>query len=133
MMGDDFTIRKFEWLDAVARDAGLRPSAARLAIILVIKYTNRKEFLDSGTLIAWPSVDTLAGILGMTLACQAEFLASRLCASSEVLETTSAPADLTGEAWVRPVFRGYAGSSTDPFNAVDVSGVAFEPRLPIKL
>ncbi len=65
-MGDGFTARKFAWLEAVARDANLRPSAARLAIILVKKYTNREEFLDSGTLIAWPSVDTLASILGMT-------------------------------------------------------------------
>ena len=66
MMSAEFTIRKFEWLSAVARDADLRPSAARLAIILVNDFVNRKEFLDFGTLSAWPSVDTLAGILGMT-------------------------------------------------------------------
>lgn len=65
-MADAFTIRKFEWLSAVARDGDLRPSAVRLAIILVNEFVNGDEFRDSGTLSAWPSADRLAGELGMT-------------------------------------------------------------------
>ncbi len=58
-MSDPFTARKFAWLEAVARDGDLRASASRLAIILA-GFFNRK----SGD--AWPSMDTLADILGMT-------------------------------------------------------------------
>ncbi len=58
-MGDAFTARKFAWLEAVARDASLRASASRLAIVLSA-FFNR----ESGD--AWPSMDTLADLLGMT-------------------------------------------------------------------
>ena len=46
------------------------------------------------------------GVLGFTLACQAEFSGSRMCNSVEVMETVNVPVGLTGEAWVRPVFEG---------------------------
>jgi hypothetical protein len=42
------------------------------------------------------------GVLGFTSACQQEFANSRMCTSVEVLETTTVPAGLVGEAWVRP-------------------------------
>ena len=42
------------------------------------------------------------GVLGFTLACQAEFTGSRMCDSLEVMHTVNVPT-LSGEAWVRPV------------------------------
>ncbi len=58
--------------------------------------------------------DGAEGVLGFTLACQAEFSGSRMCNSLEVMETVNVPAGLMGEAWVRPVFEGER----------DISGVA---------
>jgi hypothetical protein len=60
------------------------------------------------------------GVLGFTLACQAEFPGSRMCTSQEVMETTSLPESLAGDAWVRPVVTG------DKYGAIDASGVRAE-------
>jgi hypothetical protein len=57
-MSDDHTRNLFGWLSQVARDDGLPPTAARLAIILS-SYVNR----ESGD--AWPAVPTLARNLGV--------------------------------------------------------------------
>lgn len=61
------------------------------------------------------------GVLGFTLACQAEFPGSRMCTSQEVMETTIVPISLTGEAWVRPAFNGFAGTYSERF-VLDASG-----------
>lgn len=58
-MGDSFTARKFAWLEAVARDANLRASASRLAIVL-------SGFINRETGDAWPSIGRLAAELGMS-------------------------------------------------------------------
>lgn len=59
------------------------------------------------------------GVLGFTLACQAEFPGSRMCTSAEVVETTNVPATLSGEAWVRPSIKAANGGLV-----FDESGVA---------
>ena len=64
------------------------------------------------------------GVLGFTLACQAEFAESRMCSSMEVLESVSVPSGLNGTAWVRPSFTPVSisgGSNTTV--ALDASGV----------
>ena len=58
-MADNFTARKFAWLEAVARDCDLRNSAVRLAIILS-GFFNR----ESGD--AWPSVELLGRETGLS-------------------------------------------------------------------
>jgi len=46
-----------------------------------------------------------AGVKAFTEACQADFDATtRMCKSTEVLETVVWPTTLTGSAWVMPVF-----------------------------
>lgn len=57
------------------------------------------------------------GVLGLTLACQAEFPGSRMCTSEEVMETTSVPATLSGEAWVRPVY----GAAMDDYRFLETA------------
>lgn len=52
-MSDDFTKKRFLWLDQVAEDASLPPSSARVAIILC-RYFSRVEGY------AWPSIDRIA-------------------------------------------------------------------------
>ena len=65
------------------------------------------------------------GVLGFTLACQAEFGSdTRMCNSVEVMRTVNVPAGLSGTAWVRPVLTGIGAA------AVDASG---EPHNPIHL
>ena len=44
------------------------------------------------------------GVLGFTLACQAEFPDSRMCTTQEVVETVVVPSLSGPDAWVRPVF-----------------------------
>jgi hypothetical protein len=63
------------------------------------------------------SFDGNEGVLGFTAACQAEFRASRMCSSQEVLESVSLP-DLAGSAWVRPHIVGGG-----PGGNVDASGI----------
>lgn len=63
------------------------------------------------------------GVLGFTLACQAEFPGSRMCTTEEVMETTLVPANPSSEAWVRPAFQGYS----DPI-ALDASGFRAHPH-----
>ena len=45
-----------------------------------------------------------SGVLGFTLACQAEFLSSRMCTTREVVETVVVPSLSGPDAWVQPVF-----------------------------
>jgi hypothetical protein len=51
------------------------------------------------------------GVLGFTLACQADYADSRMCTSVEVMQTVNVPAGMSGEAWVRPVFLGGSTAS----------------------
>ena len=46
--------------------------------------------------------DGSQGVLGFSSACQVEFEGSKMCNSVELMETTSIPTELAGEAWVRP-------------------------------
>ena len=58
------------------------------------------------------------GVLGFTLACQAELGSdARMCNSVEVMRTTNVPVGLLGSAWVHPVLQP-AGTG----NPVDASG-----------
>ena len=61
------------------------------------------------------------GVLGFTLACQQVFDGSRMCMSTEVMETVTVPASLTGAAWVRPMFVSFFGAGTQNL-AKDASG-----------
>jgi len=58
-VADDFTKRKFSWLDQVARDRDVSGEGFRLAYILASDHLNR------GTGDAWPSQDALAEKLGL--------------------------------------------------------------------
>ena len=58
-MSDSLTAQKLRWLEQVARDADLRPSAARLAIVM-------SGLINRETGDAWPSIDHLAAELGMS-------------------------------------------------------------------
>lgn len=61
-MADQFTSDRFSWLNQVATDRSLPPSAARVAIVLG-GYVNR----ISGD--AWPSVETLSASVGIVENC----------------------------------------------------------------
>jgi hypothetical protein len=62
------------------------------------------------------------GVLGLTLACQAEFTGSRMCTSEEVMNTVTVPSPLVGSAWVRPTFVPFATGNTQIY-AQDASGI----------
>jgi hypothetical protein len=58
-MADDFTRKRFQWLDQVASDPGISGSTCKLAILIACRFLNRK------TNTAWPSQVTLAELLGI--------------------------------------------------------------------
>jgi hypothetical protein len=63
------------------------------------------------------------GVLGFTLACQAEFPASRMCTSVEVMETIQLPLEMpVASAWLRPVFQG----TSSPLDASGIAGTAID-------
>ena len=68
------------------------------------------------------SINGLAGYLGLSLTCQQSFPESRVCTSLEVMDTTTIPSGLLGDAWVRPHFVSGGSSS------VDASGVKGDSR-----
>lgn len=63
-----------------------------------------------------------AGVLGLTVGCQAEFPDSRMCTSVEVMQTVNVPAGLSGDAWVRPVFVP-VGTGSAATATLDASGL----------
>lgn len=64
------------------------------------------------------------GVLGFTQACQAQFEASRMCTSSEVIGTVKLPAALPeGSAWVHPDFRPVATGTSSVTTTLDASGL----------
>jgi len=64
------------------------------------------------------------GLLGMNAACAATFAGSRMCTSSEVLDTTNVPAiSSNADAWVRPSFSPVATGGTAVTVGLDASGV----------
>jgi hypothetical protein len=60
MAADDFTKRKFTWLDQVVADLSISPSAFRLTFILASRFVNR----ETGD--GWPSQETLGQLVGIT-------------------------------------------------------------------
>ena len=58
------------------------------------------------------------GVLELTLACQNDYVDSRMCTSVEVMQTVNVPGGLSGDAWVRPVFVPNGGAS----GTADASG-----------
>jgi hypothetical protein len=67
------------------------------------------------------------GVLGFTAACQQEFAASRMCTTTEILETQTVPAGLAGYAWVRIAVRAGVGGDGASLVVVDDSGVDAGP------
>jgi hypothetical protein len=59
MSADDFTRKRFQWLDQVASDPGISGSTCKLAIYIACRFLNRK------TNTAWPSQPVLAELLGI--------------------------------------------------------------------
>lgn len=59
-MTGSFVTEKLAWIRQVAGDGELPPQAARLATVLAI------DFMNSKSREAWPSVGTLANLLGVT-------------------------------------------------------------------
>ncbi len=80
MSGDPFTRQKFLWLEQIAMDGSLPPSAARLAIVLA-KYLNR------GSGDAWPSIVRLAADLGIVENCARKSLKAMAAAGHLAVET----------------------------------------------
>lgn len=71
------------------------------------------------------------GVLGFTRACQQEFPGSRMCSSTEVMETTTVPSGLSGEAWVRPTLISSGDirvSLPDSGGAADAAGISGSPE-----
>ena len=70
-----------------------------------------------------------AGVLGMLDACHADFPASRLCSSLDILNTEQRfPITTTERAWVRPVAQPHNSDSSDSRfsnTVLDASGVAY--------
>ena len=60
-----------------------------------------------------------AGVFGMTIACQLDFPASRMCESEEAMGTVEVPTDIVSDAWVRPSWSA---------NGLDSSGIARVPN-----
>jgi hypothetical protein len=60
------------------------------------------------------------GVFSYTTACRAEFPGSRFCTSEEVINTFDVPTDLSGLAWLRPVFVPI--STTNATFIHDISG-----------
>jgi hypothetical protein len=62
-MADDrkktFTAAKLNWLDCVANDRNLKPAAFKVAYVIM-------QHVNSETLIAWPSDETLVDITGIS-------------------------------------------------------------------
>jgi hypothetical protein len=58
-VSDDFTRKRFEWLDQIASDPGISGSTCKLAIYIACRFLNRK------TNTAWPSQPVLAELLGI--------------------------------------------------------------------
>lgn len=58
-MSDTFTARKLSWLEQIAKDAGLPPSATRVGVLL-------SSYLNRETDDAWPSIDRICAELGMS-------------------------------------------------------------------
>ena len=54
MSGDDFTKRRFEWLEAISEDCNATGSAKSVAIKIATKYLSRTKGC------AWPGIATLA-------------------------------------------------------------------------
>ncbi len=72
------------------------------------------------------SFDGYEGVLGFTLSCQAAFPGSRMCISTEVVETVVVPLGLTGQAWVQPDFRVGTGTGSAVDAASGLTGLANE-------
>jgi hypothetical protein len=65
-VNDGFTVARLRWLEAVALEPELGGLARQLAIILAVKFANRRGFLEFGVLEAWPSQSTLSELTGTT-------------------------------------------------------------------
>src|SRR5258708_9088184 len=59
MAADDFTRKRFQWLDQIASDPAISGSTCKLAILIACRFLNRK------TNTAWPSQPVLAELLGL--------------------------------------------------------------------
>jgi hypothetical protein len=55
----------FAWLNQVVADGGISPSAFKLAF-LISQRVNGEHFRETGELLAWPAVETLAAGLGLS-------------------------------------------------------------------
>jgi len=98
-------------------------SAAILSLIAGVATTARAQTVKQFQLVGFTSGSLPAdtGVLGFGASCQAEFAASRMCTSTEVMQTVDMP-ELSGSttAWVRPIAQ--PGSNSGGV-VVDASGV----------
>lgn len=67
MRAADYYRRRFEWLEQIAADRELTPSAREAALTLAVRYFNRDRFQEAGHLVAWPAYATLARDIGRSV------------------------------------------------------------------
>lgn len=62
---DPFSVALDQFLLEVACDARVKEAGAKVAILLARRYANREHFEATGILVAWPSMRTIAKLLGL--------------------------------------------------------------------
>lgn len=67
MRGADYYRRRFDWLEQIAADRRLKPSAREAAEVLAVRYFNRERFQQTGHLVAWPGYQRLAQDIGRSM------------------------------------------------------------------
>jgi hypothetical protein len=84
--------------------------AAILSLIAGVATTAAAQTVKQFQLVGFTEAETQGseGLLALTQVCQAEFPASRMCTSVEVMNTVALPGALENtNAWVRPVIRAF--------------------------
>lgn len=101
----------------------MRIFALLVSLVLALPASAQQACSDF-ELVGFTSTTHLGGtgVLGLTVACQAEFSDSRMCTSVEVMQTVNVPGGLTGNAWVRPVFVPTIDTRTSDASGVESSG-----------
>jgi hypothetical protein len=115
MTADTFTRDKLTWLEQVARDDALTPTASRVAVVLATRFINRERGY------AWPSIPTLAGVLAVSENTLRAALRALAAAGHLLIQTGGGRAASNRYRWIiRRADRAEAvapGSDVNPANS----------------